>query len=79
MPSPLVVVGVWTPVSTLMAVTVAPPTAAPLGSEIVPVMEPVIVCPNAMEQLRRRAKKVYSAKRALIGGPPFKFVLQGPG
>src|ERR1700683_2726246 len=75
MPLSLVVVGVWTPVSTLMAVTVEPTTAAPLGSEIVPVIEPVIVCPNATEQARRRAKKL-NAKRALIGTPPIKFVLR---
>jgi hypothetical protein len=30
-------------------------------------MDPVIVCPLVIEQLRRSAMKVHRAKRALIG------------
>jgi hypothetical protein len=58
MPSAFVVAGVWTPVLTLIAVTLASLTAAPLGSVTVPVIDPVIVCPNAMEQLTRNKKQI---------------------
>jgi hypothetical protein len=46
-PLPLLTAVVLIPVATLVAVTVAPTTTAPLGSVTSPVIEPVTVCPSA--------------------------------
>src|SRR5882672_8540020 len=51
MPFALVVVGVDTPVATLIAVTVAPDTTAPVESVTVPVTLPVMVCANVARGL----------------------------
>ncbi len=54
-PAGFVFVAVGTPVATLVAVTAARATMAPVESVTVPRMAPVTVCPNAEQEGKKRA------------------------
>src|ERR1700730_12745746 len=67
MPLALVVVCVCTDVSTLVAVTVAFGTTAPLGSVTVPVMDPVMVWAYAGRHAMRTSMKLRRRGRRGLG------------
>src|ERR1700692_3986067 len=67
MPLALVVVCVFTDVRTLVAVTVAFGTTAPLGSVTVPLMDPVMVWAYAGRHAMRKSVTIRSRGRPDLG------------